>query len=63
MKKYQVPSNRKAILAPKLPVVVLKNGSKKDAKMLATFITHPLFEVGVKTHEDINSWFRANVDK
>ncbi|MDC1061071.1 hypothetical protein OAP99_02665 [Flavobacteriaceae bacterium] len=63
MKKYQVPSLRKAILPPKLPVVVLKNGAKKDAQMLATFITHPLFEVGVETHEDINSWFKRYVDK
>ena len=47
----------------KLPVVVLKSGAKKDAQMLAVFVTHPIFEMGNQTKEDVDSWFRANVDR
>ena len=47
----------------KLPVVVLKSGAKKDAQMLAVFVTHPIFEMGNQTKDDVDSWFSANVDK
>lgn len=63
MKKDQASSLRKGIFPPKLPIVVLKNGLKKDPQMLAIFITHPLFEMGISTHDDINSWFKRHVDK
>ena len=64
MKKHQVPShsgNKK--YPPKLPIVVLKSGAKKDAQMLAVYITHPIYEMGIQTKEDVDGWFRANVDK
>ena len=48
---------------PRVPTVVLKNGAKKDAQMLAVFVTHPIFEMGNQTKEDVDSWFRANVDR
>ena len=49
---------------PRVPTVVLKNGAKKDAQMLAVFVTSPLFTGDHQTtEEDINSWFRANVDR
>ena len=48
---------------PRLPIVVLKSGAKKDAMMLAVFVTHPIFEMGNQTKDDVDSWFRANVDK
>ena len=43
--------------------MVLKSGAKKDAQMLAVFGTHPIFEMGNQTKDDVDSWFRANVDK
>ena len=49
---------------PRVPTVVLKNGAKKDDMLLAVFVTSPLFTGEHQTtEEDINSWFRANVDR
>ena len=47
----------------KLPVVVLKSGAKKDAQMLATIITNPIFEMEVKTHYEVDRWFKTHVDR
>ena len=47
----------------KLPVVVLKSGAKKDAQMLATIITNPIFEMEVKTHDEVDRWFKTHVDR
>lgn len=31
--------------------------------MLATIITSPIFEMEVKTHDDVDRWFKFNVDR
>ncbi|MGC6421674.1 MAG: hypothetical protein ACON43_02565 [Flavobacteriaceae bacterium] len=44
-------------------VVWLKNGLPKDSAALALVITHPRFEIGNSTEEDMIRWFQANVDR
>ena len=44
-------------------VVLLKNGAQKDVAALALVITHPRFEMGNNTRDDVTRCFRANVDR
>lgn len=44
-------------------VVWLKNGAPKDATYLSLFITHPRFEMGNRTRDDVTNWFKANIDQ
>lgn len=46
-----------------LLIIVLKNSEKRDAAMLATIITNPIFEMGIKNHDDVDRWFKSNVDR
>ena len=44
-------------------VVWLKNGASKDATFLSLYITHPRFEMGNSTRDNLVHWFQANVDR
>ena len=50
-------------ISTRLPIVVLKNGEKRDAAMLAALITNPIFEMEVKTHDEVDRWFKTHVDR
>lgn len=61
--KHLVSSRGNTKKNSSLPIIVLNNGEKKDAQMLATIITNPVFEMGVKTHDEVDIWFKSNVDR
>ena len=50
-------------ISTRLPIVVLKNGEKRDAAMLAALITNPIFDFHLKNHDEVDRWFKSNVDR